>query len=331
MNYQVPPPFDLAAARISGESHAIQTLRCTLSRHAKTSLPVMIRGETGSGKEVCARALHAQSAVSNGPFVAINCAAIPATLILAELFGSVEGAFTGARQRSGLIAAAHRGTLFLDELGELSLESQAALLRVLERREVIPVGGVKARRVEFRLISATHQPLEELIRQRRFREDLYHRISTLPLWIPPLREREGDLPRLVNEFAPELAPRLSRSAWRALQMHSWPGNLRELRNVLLRINAEQPEGWIDGPALRLSPPSREEAPRHWTGRTLREQSDLYILDAIRAHDGNLRATARGLSVSVNTIYRALQRLRDHFEGTTEPPPSDLRGKVSALL
>ncbi|MEE2644202.1 MAG: sigma 54-interacting transcriptional regulator, partial [Myxococcota bacterium] len=230
----------------------------------------------------------------------------------------VDGAFTGARQRTGLIGSAHQGTLFLDEVGELSLEIQAALLRVLEYGEVTPVGGIQARRVDFRLITATHQPLESLVERRRFRADLYHRISTLPLWVPPLREREGDLPILINELVPSIAPRLSRGAWQRLQGYHWPGNIRELKNILLRAAAEYPEGWIDAEALTLGGRVVIKGVHQWGGRPLRQQSDLYILDAVRAHGGNLRASARALEVSVNTIYRALSRLRERFDGTTDP-------------
>jgi len=211
-------------------------------RAARTDLPVLIRGETGAGKERFARRIHARSRRQAGPLLAINCAALPEALLEAELFGSVRGAYTGAdRDRAGLFRQAHHGTLFLDEIGEMPPAMQAKLLRALEDRRVRPIGASAEIEVDVRLVAATHRDLARLVERGAFRADLFHRLAVLEVRVPALRERIQDLRALVAELGPGLAretgcgaPHLDESAWRALEAHAWPGNVRELRAVLAR-------------------------------------------------------------------------------------------------
>jgi DNA-binding NtrC family response regulator len=227
---------------ILGESSAMRAVRETIDRVAPTSATVLITGETGTGKELVARAIHQRSLVADGTFVAVNCAALPETLLESELFGHERGAFTGAeRSRPGLFETAHRGTLLLDEAGEMSAPLQAKLLRVLNDGQIVRVGSNTPRKVDVRLVAATHRDLPERVREGSFREDLYYRIAVVPLPIPPLRDRAGDLPLLVETFLTETAhdlklPRksITREALARLAGYPFPGNVRELRNLIER-------------------------------------------------------------------------------------------------
>ena len=227
---------------IYGKSEAIKTVRDLIARVAPTNAPVLIFGETGTGKELVARAIHRTSPRSGKPFVAVNCAALPPTLLESELFGHERGAFTGAdRSRAGLFEAAHEGTLFLDEIGEMPLEAQAKLLRVLTDGQVTRVGSTKPHQVDVRVIAATHRELTQHIRDRLFREDLYYRLAVIPIPIPPLRERCEDIPVLCQLFLQQASHdlkvskhELSREALERLKKYSFPGNIRELRNLIER-------------------------------------------------------------------------------------------------
>jgi len=211
----------------------------------------LITGESGTGKELFAQAIHQASAYSSGPFVAINCAAIPKELIETELFGYVPGAFTGAKKdgNKGKFVQAHGGTLFLDEIGDMPLELQSKLLRVLQERMVTPVGGTNPIPIDIRVISATNQDLEKMIREKTFRSDLYYRLNVINLTIPPLRERKDDIPVLIDYFLDKYAfhidkgkTRFTKSALQALQHYDWPGNVRELENVVeLAVNLPEQE------------------------------------------------------------------------------------------
>jgi two-component system, NtrC family, nitrogen regulation response regulator NtrX len=224
-------------------SSAMLEVMSQVERVASSETRVCIRGETGTGKEVIARTLHGKSARRSGPFVSLNCAAVPAELIESELFGHEKGSFTGAAARHiGKFEQAHRGTLFLDEIGDMPLAMQAKLLRVLEEGEVERVGADKPIAVDARVIVATHRNLEEQVRQGTFREDLYHRIFVFPILLPPLRERPEDIPVLAEHFSVQLAEQngwklkaFSAEALEALKAYAWPGNVRELRNVIERI------------------------------------------------------------------------------------------------
>ena len=226
-----------------GNSDVMQTLRAQIDRVARTDARVLLRGESGTGKELVAKRLHDHSARAKKPFVKVNCAAIPEELIEGELFGAVKGAYTGAdTDREGRFAAADGGTLLLDEIGDMSLRAQVKVLRVLQEGEFEPVGSTKTRSVDVRVVAATHRDLEQLVREGRFREDLFFRLNVIPLEVPPLRERGDDVGELVGHFLRIEAgkhgvdpPRLTPPALGVLSHHDWPGNIRELRNVIERL------------------------------------------------------------------------------------------------
>lgn len=286
-----------------GQSPAMQALRLHIERLGRAQGAILIQGETGSGKELAARALHQASPRRHRDFVALNCAAIPRDLVEAELFGAAAGAFTGARARTGLFRAAHRGTLFLDEIGDLALPAQAAVLRVIETGSVRPLGSDDLVEVDVRLLCATHRDLESLVESGGFRADLFHRISTFTVAVPPLRARADDLPALARAVAGPGVERLAPSAWAALRRHSWPGNVRELRNVLLRVLATT-DGPIEADHLHL-PEVRDVRRSLPRGQTLRERTAACIRQEVEDQGGNLRAAARALGISPTTLYRYL--------------------------
>ncbi|MBF1801198.1 sigma-54-dependent Fis family transcriptional regulator [Alloalcanivorax profundimaris] len=277
-------------------------------------VPVLINGETGTGKDRLARWLHRHGGARQGPFVAVNCASIPEGLIESELFGYEEGAFTGARRggMAGKFEQADGGTLFLDEIGDMPLSLQARLLRVLQDREVTRLGGARVRPVSFSLVCATLQALDRAIAEGRFREDLFYRINGLRVALPALRERddlEALMDALLQEVAPASpAPRLSPAARRALMAHSWPGNVRELQQAL-RLGAVLAEdGWIEPEHLPAvprdggDPPAPAPAPGTLEGQTRRA-----MLAALSASGGNVSAAARSLGIGRATFYRKMRR------------------------
>jgi two-component system, NtrC family, response regulator PilR len=236
-----------------GTSAAMRSVFDMIRTVARTSSTVLISGESGTGKELAARAIHALSPRADAPFVSVNCAALPETLLESELFGHVKGAFTDAHQaKHGLFEAAHRGTLFLDEVGEMPSSMQVKLLRVLQDKRVRKVGGTDEVEVDVRLVAATNVPLESLLREKRFREDLFYRINVIPLRIPPLRERREDIPLLAEHFLHEFSREMGKpvaaispGALSALEAYAWPGNVRELENVIERAVALEPSGQIE--------------------------------------------------------------------------------------
>jgi formate hydrogenlyase transcriptional activator len=229
-------------AEILGQSAALQTVLTQLDLVAPTDATVLLQGETGTGKELLARALHTRSARHAGPFITLNCAAIPAGLLESELFGHEKGAFTGAMtQRLGRFELANGGTLFLDEIGDLPLELQSKLLRVLQEHAFERLGSSRTLYTNVRVVAATHRDLLALVHQQQFREDLYYRLDVFPLTVPPLRERRDDIPLLVRHFAQQYAHALHKDsvhmpaeAMEALVCYDWPGNVRELQNVIER-------------------------------------------------------------------------------------------------
>jgi DNA-binding NtrC family response regulator len=289
-----------------GRSPAMRALARRVHAYAALSAPTLIRGESGSGKEVVARALHAISPRKNGPFVAINLGALPRELAEGELFGHERGAFTGAMTtRAGVFELADRGTLLLDELGELPLDMQAKLLRVLETGEVRRLGARDGRKVDVRVVAATWAPLDERIAQGTFREDLYHRVAVLMLDVPPLRDRRGDVPAIaqamLDRHRHELGVRvLSPAAASRLSAEAWPGNVRELRNVIVRAAAHASGDVIEvadvaralGPKTTSSPPP----PRVQTKIEMRN-----ALDLVRAHGGSVAAAARACGLPRETL------------------------------
>jgi transcriptional regulator, propionate catabolism operon regulatory protein len=286
----------------SGESPASQAVREQIRRYAASEATVLLLGETGSGKERVARGLHAQSARAAGPFVAVNCGALSESLLEAELFGHEEGAFTCARRggRPGLVETAHRGTLLLDEIGEMPATLQTRLLRVLEEREVLRVGGVRPIPVDLRVIAATHRDLDADRAANRLRADLYYRLNVLRMVLPPLRARVQDLPLLIEQLQPGL--RFTPSALGRLQAHDWPGNVRELRNLLERCQTLADPGTpieVDD-LLRWAPELGQPAVK-----AAAPGGDLQAL--LAAHGGDRQALARTLGISRSTLWRWLQR------------------------
>jgi transcriptional regulator with PAS, ATPase and Fis domain len=285
-----------------------------IEKAARTEASVLVRGESGTGKELVANALHVLSPRSRGPFRAINCAALSPSLLESELFGHVRGAFTGAvRDSPGHFRLAQGGTLFLDEVAELPLELQAKLLRVLETRTVIPVGGRESVAVDVRIVAATHRALRREVEQGRFRADLMYRLRVVPIYLPPLRERQGDVEALTWHFLDEFNQRGERvieavdaEAMEALTAYAWPGNVRELRNVIEYAFAVG-EGPILGladltPELRGEPPPDETAATDSSERRRIEQ-------ALRAAGGKRALAAERLGMSRSTLWRKLRELR----------------------
>ncbi len=307
---------------IAGSSPALIRALALTSRAAKSNASIVINGETGSGKELFAQLVHHISPRKNGPFVAINCAAIPEQLLEAELFGYERGAFTGAdRARRGLFVEAEGGTLFLDEVGEMSASMQAKLLRVLEDGEVRPIGGTKDRKVNVRVVAATHRDLSALVASRTFREDLFYRLAAIVVQVPPLRERIEDLPAIAHAIL-ERDPmtrhfRLEVPAIAALAEHTWPGNVRELSNVLRAAAAMAEENVIERPALEaaISARSVREGQSTTTVREttlsalrLRHRAELRELvgRALLHARGNKLRAAQALGVSRQGLYRVLE-------------------------
>ena len=324
-----------AAPALAGEAPAMQALFRAIGRLAQAPLSVLITGETGTGKELVARALHRESPRAARPFVALNTAAIPAELLESELFGHEAGAFTGAQKRLvGRFEQADGGTLFLDEIGDMPAALQTRLLRVLAEGEFFRVGGRELIRVDVRVIAATHQPLEALVAQGRFRADLLHRLDVVRLQLPPLRERREDIPLLARRFLAaaalrlQLPPkRLSKDALARLQAHAWPGNVRELENLCWRLAALAPGEVIVAADLAGALPATiapdddgadwKQALAAWTRRRLeagtpdlhaqaRQAFDAVVLGAALDHAGGQRGeAAAALGLGRNTVTRKL--------------------------
>jgi len=305
-------------SRIIGESPAMQRVLELVMRSAGADTPVLLVGESGTGKELLARALHANGPRAGGGFVAINCSAIPETLLESQLFGHRRGAFTDAREdQRGLFQVAHRGTLFLDEIGDMPLALQAKLLRVVQEKEVHPLGAPAPEPVDVRIVAATHRNLETLVGEGRFRQDLYYRLNVIVIRIPPLRERLEDLVPLVAHFLEKHGARLGRErvtltleALEALRRYGWPGNVRELENAIERalvLGTTARIGIGDlPPAVRLR--SAGEVPPE-RPLSLADVEREHILRTLRAAGGNRAAAARLLAVDRKTLYRKLKQYR----------------------
>jgi two-component system nitrogen regulation response regulator NtrX len=280
---------------------------------------VLISGENGTGKELVARTIHALSRRRGGPFVEVNCAAIPEELIESELFGHVKGAFTGAMlDRRGKFELADGGTLFLDEIADMSLKTQAKVLRALQEQVVEPVGGASSVRVDVRVLAATNKDLTTEIKAARFREDLYFRLNVIPIFVPPLRERGDDVPLLADHFMSEFAREYGRrrktldpAALAALQRYRWPGNVREMRNILERLVIMVPGdtitasdlSFLDGTVVPAEVVTGTPMPLH-EARDRFERD--YILRALAAQQGNISRTAEALGVERSNLYRKMR-------------------------
>ena len=303
----------------SGE--AMQRVMAQIERVAASVTRVCICGETGTGKELAARTLHDKSPRHGGPFVTLNCAAVPAELIESELFGHEKGSFTGAASRHiGKFEQANGGTLFLDEIGDMPLAMQAKLLRVLEESEVERIGGDRPVVVDVRVVVATHRNLEELVREGKFREDLFHRIYVFPLVLPPLRARSEDIPALVEHFSRQVCAqngwkpmRFAPEAVAALLRYGWPGNIRELRNVVERLMLLAVSGEVDAATVALALPQAPATGSSTTATgTLSERAAAFeretILAELKAHHHHITNTARALGLERSHLYKKCQQL-----------------------
>jgi DNA-binding NtrC family response regulator len=317
-----------------GSGPRMQKVFETIHKVADTDLTVLVRGESGTGKELVAQALHQRSARKERPFVAVNCAAISRELVESELFGHEKGAFTGANaRRVGRFEAAHMGTIFLDEIGDMPLETQAKVLRILEERTFERVGGGRPLTVDVRVVAATHRDLEAEVAAGGFREDLYYRLRVVEIPLPPLRERMEDLPMLVERFLGRLAERLGREkksisgeALSALARHGWPGNVRELRNAVEQAAVLAPGSIIaqgDLPplareSLRAQDLGRSGSVENYIAagvsfseakRQQVEQFDrAFLLSALRAHEGNVSRTALAIGMARQSLQQKIREL-----------------------
>ncbi len=305
--------------KLVGTSAPIRSIRQQIEMAARSSARVLITGESGTGKEIVARMLHDMSARASGPYIEVNCAAIPEELIESELFGHEKGSFTGAFEtKKGKFELADGGTLFLDEIGDMSMQTQAKLLRVLETQEFQRVGGSKNIKVDVRVLSATNKDLVELIRKGRFREDLYYRINVIPIHLPPLRERKEDIPELVEHFLDLTAAecgqarkKVGEGLLKALETQDWPGNIRELKNaierlaIMTRTERLGPEGLRPG-----GPVISAEEPGFFSIRTLKDARDAFEREFIGrklAENGwNVTKTAEALDIERSNLHRKIK-------------------------
>ena len=319
-------PRSPAERALIGEHPTIVKLRALLERVARTDATVLITGESGSGKEVVARAIHSVSARGNNPFIAVNCAAIPHELLESEMFGHERGAFTGAAaHRHGLFSSADRGTIFLDEVSEMPLQLQAKLLRVLEDGIVRPVGSDRSAKVDTRVIAASNADLMAAVKKGGFREDLFYRLQVVPIIIPPLRERRSDIPLLVEYFLARMRERFPGREWTVtseamvhLWSYDWPGNVRELENMVERLVILSEDSIIDAPLL---PPNLVTGTRMAEARIpttlgengvnlnalVRELEGRMINEALKQTNGNKQAAARLLGLKRTTFSAKLRR------------------------
>ncbi len=299
-----------------GESPAVEKLRRDVARSAEKARRFLITGENGTGKELVAHMVHSHSRYAEGPFVAVNCAALPSELIESELFGHTAGAFTGAgKARKGYLLEADRGTVFLDEIGEMPTAAQAKILRVIETRQITPLGAEKPVVVEGNIVAASNRDLQSEVEAGRFRQDLLYRLNVVQFHLPPLRERPEDIPLLVDHFLGQFAAetksrpkRLTSDALRLLSGYSFPGNVRELKNLAERINIYAPGEIIDVIDLKPFMPDDESAVH-----SLRDATDdfqrRFIRASIRRHDGNITQAARELGLERSHLYKKLKKLR----------------------
>ncbi len=302
---------------IIGNNPKIQSIREEISRAAASQSKIIIYGDSGSGKELVARALHEESSRKNNSFIEVNCAAIPNELIESELFGHEKGSFTGAFERKkGKFELADDGTLFLDEIGDMSLTAQAKVLRVIETQEFLRVGGSKNIKVDVRIIAATNKDLPKEIEDNKFREDLYFRLNVIPIRVPPLKDRSDDIPLLVDYFLNNFAmqsgqkiKKINKATLRALMDYDWPGNVRELKNTVERFVIMSSSDNID---LKELYPLREEKSNFYSCKTLREARTLFessfILKKLQSNRWNVTKTAEELEIERSNLHRKIKSL-----------------------
>ena len=327
----------LGKHELVGSGPAMKKFLAQIERVAASETRVCILGETGTGKELVARAIHGKSPRSEHPFITLNCAAVPAELIESELFGHEKGSFTGAASRHlGKFEQADGGTLFLDEIGDMPVAMQAKLLRVLEEGEVERVGGDKPTKVNVRVVVATHRNLEELVKQNAFRSDLFHRVYVFPLALPPLRERPEDFPELVAHFVRQVAAQngwkekaFAKDAIAELRTYNWPGNVRELRNILERLVLLAPEDSISASDVRLVLPNSgsstsftSSASFASSSSTLAQRTEAFekdvLLAEIRRHNFHMTNVARALGLERSHLYKKCQQLGIDLQSLRKP-------------
>lgn len=328
--------------KLVGKSPKFLHVLDLIDKVAPTDATVLILGESGTGKELVARAIHEHSPRSSYPFVAINCAALPEDLLESELFGYVKGAFTGAvTDKEGLFKTAHKGTIFLDEVGDISLKLQVKLLRVLQEREFTPLGSTKPQRVDVRVIASSNRDLDDMVREGKFREDLYYRLNVISLQLPPLRERRDDIPLLVGHFINQFSKkngippkRPTKEVMEVFMKYDWPGNVRELENAIERALILSPGEEI---ILESLPPAlwrpKEKGEERFPSPTLtlEELEKKYILKVLEATKWDKAKAARILGVNVSTVYRKLSRYGIRVESeSAKRPLQNAKGLKSRL-
>jgi DNA-binding NtrC family response regulator len=299
-----------------GMSPRMERVYKMIEKVSQRDHPVLILGESGTGKELVARSIHFMGVRKDRPFIPVDCSALAPTLIESELFGYIKGAFTGAMQtKQGLIEAANGGTLFLDEIGEMSLEMQVKLLRVLQQREVKPVGSTECRSIDVRIVAATNRDLDLAVKEGTFRQDLYFRLNVVQIKLPPLRERKGDIPLLVTSFLEKFSgdsgvtPEMTEEAMRRLMAYDWPGNVRELENAIERAVALGSGPFVsvyDLPTA-LQYPTSDRVPTREEILPLEELERRAILTTLRQNGGDKKAAARVLGIGKTTLYRKLKQ------------------------
>jgi DNA-binding NtrC family response regulator len=304
---------DLPDTEMIGSSPRMIDIYKTLSKVAPTDATVLIEGETGTGKELIARMIHANSKRAQQPFVPVDCGAIAPSLLESELFGTLKGAYTGAdRDRMGVFEAAHNGTVFLDEIGDIDLGFQLKLLRFLQEREIRPLGSSRAKKVDVRVIAATNKDVQKLVDEGKFREDLWYRLNVVRLMVPPLCERASDIPLLVHYFLKryneryKLDTKLTDSGLKAMEEYSWPGNIRQLQHMMERLTILAPGGRIDDAAVRQSIEQMDS--RDHATDSLADTEAEQIRRVMAATNGNKSRAAKVLGIERKTLYRKLERM-----------------------
>jgi DNA-binding NtrC family response regulator len=305
---------DLPESEMIGSSARMVDIYKTVAQVAPTDATVIILGETGTGKELVARMIHRNSERSQFPFVAVDCGAIPPTLLESELFGAMRGAFTGAdRDRTGVFEAAHRGTVFLDEIGDIDAAFQVKLLRFLQEKEIRPVGASRSKTVDVRVVVATNRDLQKMVDEGKFREDLWHRLNVVTLTMPPLRERRSDVPLLAHFFLNKYNTRYSRhvkmtdSGLRELNNFTWPGNVRQLQHLIERLTILAPNDRIDAETVQDAIAAMDQ--KEGGGETLAETEADQIRRVLAATGGNKSRAAQVLGIERKTLYRKLERMK----------------------
>jgi DNA-binding NtrC family response regulator len=302
---------DLPESEMIGSSTGMVGIYKIVSRVAPTDATVLLEGETGTGKELIARMIHNNSKRADQPFAPVDCGSVAPTLLESELFGAMKGSYTGAdRDRPGVFEAANRGTVFLDEIGDIELNFQLKLLRFLQEREIRPLGAPRAKPVDVRVIAATNKNVQKMVEEGKFREDLWFRLNVVRIVVPPLRERRGDVALLAHHFLrkyndryAQLA-RLTESGLRVMEEYAWPGNVRQLQHMMERLAILAPQGRIDEEAVRDAVDTME--PREEAGETLADKEQEQIRRVLAATGGNKSRAAKILGIERKTLYRKLK-------------------------